>query len=194
MMAGFLDRSRLRFQWRYWRGHTPWDTNITPPEVLEFIERTPPGNALDLGCGTGTNAITLARHGWRVTGIDFVPSAIRSARTKAAACKLEIDFYQASVTDSRFFAGTYDYVLDIGCLFTLNAEDRLKYAQNIDRCLRPKAWFMLYAWLPRRWKKRMMGIGVQEVRHLFTPFLNESRIVVGEEKGHPSAWYWFQRH
>lgn len=69
---------------RYWRRQTPWDTQVTPPEVMEFIARTPPGKAVDLGCGTGTNAITLARHGWRVTGVDFVPKAILAARAKAA--------------------------------------------------------------------------------------------------------------
>lgn len=42
---------------------------------MEFIAGTPPGKALGFGCGTGTNAITLARHGWQVTGVDFAPKA-----------------------------------------------------------------------------------------------------------------------
>ncbi|MCK7512216.1 MAG: methyltransferase domain-containing protein [Desulfobacterales bacterium] len=82
--------SRWRFEWRYWRGNTPWDTNITPPEVMEFIAETPPGRALDLGCGTGTNAIALARHGWQATGVDFAPKAVhkaRAARLKPAGFK-----------------------------------------------------------------------------------------------------------
>ena len=40
--------NRWKFQWRYWRRETPWDTQVTPPEVMEFIARTPPGSALDL--------------------------------------------------------------------------------------------------------------------------------------------------
>jgi 2-polyprenyl-3-methyl-5-hydroxy-6-metoxy-1,4-benzoquinol methylase len=193
-VAKFFDLSRWRFRWRYWRGRTPWDTNITPPEVMEFINTAPPGKALDLGCGTGTNAITLARHGWQVTGVDFVSSAIRAARAKAVACGLNIDFYQTSVTDSRFLIGPYDYALDIGCLFTLKAEDRPKYAENLVRLLRPQACYMLYAWLPRPWKKKMVGIAAEEVKRLFSPYFAEYRTAIGAEKGYPSAWYWFQRH
>ena len=96
---GFLLPNRWKFQWRYWRRQTPWDTQITPPEVMEFIARTPPGKALDLGCGTGTNAITLARHGWQVTGVDFASKAISAARRKAAGAGLKIDFHTADVTD-----------------------------------------------------------------------------------------------
>ena len=69
---------RLMFRWRYFRRRTPWDTNITPPEVVQCIEneKFPPGRALDLGCGTGTNAIYLAQHGFETVGIDFVPVSI----------------------------------------------------------------------------------------------------------------------
>jgi methylase of polypeptide subunit release factors len=57
-----------------------WDTGISPPELLDFIANHNPGRALDLGCGTGTNSITLAKHGWEVTGVDFVKRAINLAR------------------------------------------------------------------------------------------------------------------
>ena len=68
---------KLRFYCWYFR-KPPWDTNQTPPEVLDFIKHKPPGKALDLGCGTGTNAITLAKNDWQVVGIDFVSKAIRA--------------------------------------------------------------------------------------------------------------------
>lgn len=69
-ISKLLHPARWKYQWRYWRRQTPWDTDITPPEVMEFIETVTPGRALDLGCGTGTNAITLANHGWDVIRVD----------------------------------------------------------------------------------------------------------------------------
>lgn len=188
-----FNRSRWGFEWRYWRGRTPWDTQITPPEVMEFIAHTPPGRALDLGCGTGTNAVTLARHGWQVTGVDFAPKAIRAARRKAAAQGLEISFHAADVTDLRMLTGLYDYVLDIGCLFVLREADRVKYAQELSRLTRPQAWYMLYAWLPRPWKGGFMGISPEELESLIGGQFMKVRQVIGEERGFPSAWYWFRK-
>jgi len=184
---------RWKFRWRYWRRRTPWDTQVTPPEVMEFISRSPPGKALDLGCGTGTNAITLARHGWRATGVDFAPPAIRAARRKAAAAGVKIDFHAADATDLRMLAGGYDFALDIGCLFTLARKDRIKYAGELARLLRPHGWYMLYAWLPKPWKGGPAGISAEEVESLLRADFSKVRSVVGEEGGHPTAWYWYRR-
>ena len=185
--------NRWKFLWRYWRRQTPWDTQVTPPEVMEFIARTPPGKALDLGCGTGTNAITLARHGWRVTGVDFISKAILAARAKAARSGFAIDFLVESVTDLSGLSGPFDYVLDIGCLHALKEEDRTRYAANVSRLLGPQAWYMLYAWLPRRWEGGVAGISMEEVESLLGADLSKVRTTIGEENGNPSVWYWFQR-
>ena len=45
---------RIFFELRYLLGDVPWDTGVSPPELLDFLDRHPPGRALDLGCGTGT--------------------------------------------------------------------------------------------------------------------------------------------
>jgi 2-polyprenyl-3-methyl-5-hydroxy-6-metoxy-1,4-benzoquinol methylase len=196
MLRNWIDSfisSRWKFKWRYWRGNTPWDTNITPPEVMEYIHGTPPGRALDLGCGTGTNAITLAQHGWQSTGVDFAPKAIRAARRKAKQTGFKIYFHCADVADLSILAGPYDYILDIGCLFTLQEEGRIKYADELARLLRPQGDYMLYAWLPRPWKGGIWGISVEAVESLLSNAFVRTRLVIGEEKGHPSAWYWYRR-
>lgn len=189
----FFNRNRWRYRWRYRRGHIPWDTADTPFEVMDFISATPPGKALDLGCGTGNHALTLARNGWDVTGIDFVPDAIRSARRKAAESGLKIDFIDASVTRPGRLEGPFDYALDIGCLFGLNTDERSRYADILARLLRPGAWYMLYAWLPRLVNGQRSGLSADDVDSLFQKNFSKSRVVYGEEKGIGSAWYWYRR-
>ena len=73
---------RLQFNFWYFR-NPPWDSGITPPELFEFIQSHPAGRAIDIGCGTGTNVITLAKIGWQVTGFDFAARAIQLAKRKA---------------------------------------------------------------------------------------------------------------
>jgi len=189
-----LNRRRWQFQWRYWRSQTPWDTGITPPEVVEFLSQNTAGRALDLGCGTGTNAISLAQHGWRVTGVDFVPSAIGEARRKAAAAGLIIDFVTADVTNLKNIRGPFDYALDIGCLFGLDVKERVKYVENLIHLLRPGALYMVYAWLPREWSGRMVGITEDQLESLLEKAFTRERMVLGKEKGSASAWYWYRRH
>jgi len=188
---------RWRFEWRYWRNKTPWDTNITPPEVLEFLDRASPGRALDLGCGTGTNAITLARRGWRVTGVDFAPKAIRAARRKAAAAgeaiRSRCDFHCADVSDLAMLRDPFDYVLDIGCLFTLSAGARRRYADGLARLLRPGGCYMLYAWCHRLRGGRAVGLAPGDVERLLQSALTRTRLVIGEERGKPFAWYWYTK-
>jgi SAM-dependent methyltransferase len=186
--------SRWKFEWCYWRGNTPWGTNITPPEVMEFLAAATPGSALDLGRGTGTNAITLARRGWRAAGVDFSPKAIRAARRKARQAGLKVDFHRADVADLGVLSGAFDYVLDIGCLFTLKEDARIKYAAELARLLHPRGNYMLYAWLPGPWKGSTYEISAQAVQSLLVGAFVRSRLVVGREKNYPSAWYGYRRH
>src|SRR5438445_12698244 len=93
--------TNLRFRLMYRRGWTPWDRGVSPPELIEVIEgarRLPVGRALDLGCGTGTTTVYMAGHGWDVTGVDFVLTAIRRAHAKAPAARLTIAFIVVLVT------------------------------------------------------------------------------------------------
>jgi len=61
---------RIFFNLWYYRDH-PWDTGISPPELMDFNQTYPPGRALELGCGTGINVITFVRREWQVAGLDF---------------------------------------------------------------------------------------------------------------------------
>jgi len=197
-----LNLPRWLFEWSYWRGRTPWDTSITPPEVVEFAANTrlprtvggaPTGRALDLGCGTGTNAITLARHGWTVTGVDFSPKAIRTARRKAAHADLEIDFRVEDVLDLQGIAGPYDFALDIGCLHSLEPRGRERYADQLAGLLGTGGRYMLYAWVDGTRRGKNRGISQETVATLFAPEFKLTQSVIGKDRGARSAWYWLTR-
>jgi 2-polyprenyl-3-methyl-5-hydroxy-6-metoxy-1,4-benzoquinol methylase len=125
--------------------------------------------------------------------VDFSPKAIRAAQRKARQAGLAIDFYCADVVDLGMVSGPFDYVLDIGCLFTLDEPSQARYARELARLVRPLGDYMLYAWLPRTWKGGTYGISAAAVASLLRNDFVRTRLVIGEEKGHPSAWYWYRR-
>jgi SAM-dependent methyltransferase len=61
-------------------------SNHPPNKKLEkFCKNGEGKRALDLACGTGRHALWLAAHGWKVTAVDFAPTALEKARELAAA-------------------------------------------------------------------------------------------------------------
>ncbi len=139
--------------------HPPWDTGISPPELMAFIHEHPPGRALDFGCGTGTNAITLAEHGWDVTGIDFVSSAIRLAKAKARRAGVEIEFQVRDVTRLDGVTGPFNLVLDIGCFHSLTAPGKRAYASNLVSLLADDGTFLIYGFLTQ---EDQTGTGIRK--------------------------------
>ena len=69
------------------------------PYVPAETTHLPAGTALDAGCGTGAEAIWLARHGWRVTGADISSTALATAAERASAAGLQprIEWVQADL-------------------------------------------------------------------------------------------------
>ena len=185
---------RLLFWLAYLRGRMPWDTNITPPELVRAIRpgALPPGRALDLGCGTGTNVIYLARHGWEAVGVDFVGKATRQARRKAQAAGVTAHFYTGDVTrleKTPALNGDFDLVLDIGCLHSLAPEGQTRYAAGLVNRLHPNGTYLLYAWGPRSFHGHNVGISQAQIEALFAPHLRVAQVEQGKDGGAPSAWY-----
>ena len=110
------------------------------------------------------------------------------------AAGLKINFYIADVTHLDFLIDQFDYVLDIGCLFTLKPQDRIIYAETLGRLCRPGGGYMMYAWKPHLRKAKLRGISPEDVEKLLSDAFEKERVVVGEDKGRPSAWYWYSRH
>lgn len=201
-LAAWLRRARFSLMYR--RGRTPWDSGISPPELVAAVTgegALPAGRALDLGCGTGTNALYLARLGWEVVGVDFAAPAIARARAKAAAASLgppgSVRFVRGDVTALGALdlgpPGSFSLLFDLGCLHGLPPASRPRYASGIARLAAPGATYLLYAFAPRLMHGRPIGISADEVRALFAPHFAVTRVVEGTDRGLPSAWYWLRR-
>src|SRR5690349_18572863 len=88
----------LLYRLMYRVGFTPWDTGEVPRELSALIEgpgALPPGRALDIGCGTGTQAVYMAEKGWEVTAVDAVPRPLSRARARAGTAGVSVDWILA---------------------------------------------------------------------------------------------------
>jgi 2-polyprenyl-3-methyl-5-hydroxy-6-metoxy-1,4-benzoquinol methylase len=170
-----------------------WDTGISPPELLEFINTHDTGRALDLGCGTGTNVITLAKSGWEVVGIDFVRRAINLAKKNAKQFEVEVDFRVEDVTHLESVSGKFDLVLDMGCFHSLPPSTRQAYILKINQLLTNNGTFLLYLFL--KTESDVSGNGASEADiHFITEKLQLVKRKDGTERGlRPSAWLTLQR-
>ncbi len=195
---------RLFYDLMYRFQSPPWDTGVTPPEVVAFVEKDQPrGRALDLGCGTGTNSVYLAQHGLSVVGVDFANTAIATARAKARRAGVPVEFHVGDVSrlETLGLRGPFQLVLDIGCFHSLSAAGRERYAQGVARLTGAASLYMLYAFSPRPAEEKghlipaqNIGIAEEEVRRLFAPHFALTRIERGADRGErPSAWYWWTR-
>src|SRR3989304_3930421 len=135
---------RLHFELSYILGAAPWDRGVSPPELIAFLDSHPSGRALDIGCGTGTNALTMAGRGWDVQGIDFSARAIRAARRKARLAGLSVSFDRADISRLAGLCGPFDFALDIGCYHGLSTSQQAEYALDLATLLRPGATFLIY--------------------------------------------------
>jgi SAM-dependent methyltransferase len=113
----------------------PWDTGTPDPMLVEMIETgaIAAGRTLEVGCGTGTNAIYLAQHGFDVVGVDISPGAVKNARVRAhGRCRFEtIDFLNDAPPD-----GPFQFVFDRGCFHTFDEDhERARFAKNVSAAL-----------------------------------------------------------
>jgi SAM-dependent methyltransferase len=183
--------NRIFFTLQYWLMNPPWDTGVTPPEVYQFLKENSPGRALDLGCGTGTNVITLAEHGWQASGIDFVPRAIRKAKRKARRKGMtdRTDFQVGDALSPDSFRGEYDLILDIGCFHSFSDPEAGVYAANVSDHLAAGGSLLLYAHL-RQGSGPGHGAseaGLAKIRGQLELAWRRD----GEESSRPSAWMEF---
>jgi SAM-dependent methyltransferase len=159
----------------YRAGLVVWQRKAPPADLVALIEgpsALAPGRALELGCGTGTDTIYLATHGWDVTAVDMVPKALAIARRKAAAAGVTPRFIEGDVTRLPDLAvgDGYDLVLDFGCFHTLPEDRRPAYVTGVSDASTPGAMLLLYGFKrPPKAAPLHAGLTADEVRQRFCP-------------------------
>lgn len=122
----------------------PWDVPCPQPAFVSLAdEGWITGKTLDIGCGTGENALFLAQRGLEVLGVDASGRAIKKARVKADQRALTARFLVADALDLAALGESFDTVIDSGLLHSFSDEDRLRLISEIHTVLRPGGRYLL---------------------------------------------------
>jgi len=135
------------FKERYQAGDTPWDIGKPDFNLIQTVTATPikPCKALEIGCGTGDNAIWLSQQNFQVVGIDASEVAIEKARSKAVEANVKCNFIVGDILTSRIEEAPFGFAFDRGCFHTLSADkERRRFAKNVHGHLREEGlWLSL---------------------------------------------------
>lgn len=134
-------KSKVIVDWdeRYRQGTPPWDTGRPSPELVRLVEEQiiRRGSVIDLGCGTGADAVFLAKRGFDVTAVDISPIAIERARARAEQHDALIRFVLGDALKFGQTAGTFDFVFDRGFYHAIRQTNLTGFLDMLWRITRP---------------------------------------------------------
>jgi cyclopropane fatty-acyl-phospholipid synthase-like methyltransferase len=193
----------LASQWdEAYRGERlpPWDIGRPQPAFVRLAEaRTIAGRIIDIGCGTGENALMLAAEGCDVVGVDIARSAVERARAKAATRRLEAELLVWDVLELAGLVertGRFDGAIDSGVFHTFSDEDRPRYARSVAAAVRPdgRLWLMCFSerepdWGgPRRVTRDELRDSFSAERGWSVESIAPARFVTTHPEGFSRAW------
>ena len=145
-------------QKKNWAYFAPLELQTTPC-AARLVKRAgirPEQRVLDVCCGTGVVAVTAARLGARVTGLDLTPELLQRARENAAIANLEIDWHEGDVEKLPFADASFDAVLSqFGHIFAPRPEVAIA---EMLRVLKPGGTIAFSTWPPELFVGRMFAL------------------------------------
>jgi 2-polyprenyl-3-methyl-5-hydroxy-6-metoxy-1,4-benzoquinol methylase len=146
-----------------YEGVPPWDIGRPQPAFERLAETGAIGReVLDVGCGTGENALMLAGRGHLVLGLDASPRAIAKANAKAEQRAVPAQFVVGNALELDRLGRVFDSVIDCGLFHVFDDPDRPRFARSLQSALRAGGSYFMLAfsekepggWGPRRVTKK----------------------------------------
>ncbi len=128
-----------------YRGTPPWDIGRPQGEFVRIAQLGEiRGEVLDVGCGTGENAIHFASLGLKAWGLDSAPRAIEKARKKATDRSVQADFVLGDALHLESLGRRFDTITDSGLFHVFSDRERIDFARSLRAVLNESGtYFML---------------------------------------------------
>jgi methyl halide transferase len=135
----------------YREGTPPWDIGIPHAELPRVLDeyRLKPQTVLEIGCGTGCDAILMARRRFEVTAIDCSPIALERARLRAERENVLLRFVLVDMFEFARSSGQFDLVYDCGVYHAVRQTQLDQYLDMLWRVTRPGSYFFCMAGAPK---------------------------------------------
>ena len=138
-----------------WKDFAALEHATTPPaaELVRFAQVHAGDHALDVGCGTGVVAVTAARTGAKVSGLDLTPVLLERARENAAIASVAVEFRAGDVEALPYADATFDVVLSqFGHMFAPRPDVTIA---EMLRVLKPGGRIAFSTWPPEHGMGRL---------------------------------------
>ena len=140
----------IPYRLMYWLGFAPWERRNVAESWRPLFEgplAMEPGRALDIGCGSGRDAVHLAGRGWQVTAVEIVDKALVRARQRAAEERVEVRWVKGDVAALRRLGlePGFSLLYDFGCIQGLADSARRGAAAGLTELAAPGARLLFLA-------------------------------------------------
>lgn len=148
----------------------PWDIGRPQAEFVKVAENGEiHGRILDVGCGTGENAIFLSQFGTETWGIDSASLAIEKAKQKAKERGARVKFSVADAFRLDELGTKFDTVVDCGLFHIFSDKERSLFTKSLRSTMETKGTYFMLAFStkePSGWGGPRR-VSEQEIRDVF---------------------------